>query len=341
MRIGISFDLRNPAQWLRPWDQHYGATLDLIAEAERLGIDIVKFTEHHQFGDGYIPQPLTFMAAVAARTKRIRISTGILIAPLHSAVEIAEQAAVVDCLSGGRVELGLGTGYREPEYRLYGIDFAQRFKLFEARVIEIRRLWAEGGVTPRPVQASIPLWAGLQGPRTSRMAGRLGMGRMALPLDNWDAYLEGLDEGGHGRKTARLGGTFQAMLSEDPERDFALLAPRIEHNRYTYALYGVEGTDKPAPRPFGLDDLRAAGAAGNAGRGAVRAASGGQVMPVLTPEDAAARIATIANGRTIDTLYVPATVSGVIDDLALRNVELIARRLRPLLQGAVGAPPGS
>ena len=69
MRIGISFDLRNPAQWFRPWDRHYGATLELIEEAERLGIDIVKFTEHHQFSDGYIPQPLTFMAAVAARTR--------------------------------------------------------------------------------------------------------------------------------------------------------------------------------------------------------------------------------------------------------------------------------
>ena len=332
MRIGISFDLRNPAQWFRPWDRHYGATLELIEEAERLGIDIVKFTEHHQFSDGYIPQPLTFMAAVAARTRKIRISTGILIAPLHSAVEMAEQAAVVDCISGGRVELGLGTGYRDPEYRLYGIDFAQRFKLFETRVTEMRRLWAEGGVTPRPVQAAIPLWAGLQGPRTSRMAGRLGMGRLALPPDNWDAYLQGLDEGGHGRASARLGGTFQTMLSEDPERDFAHLAPLIEHNRFTYALYAVEGTGKPAPTPMSTEQLRAAGVAGNSGQGSVRAASGGQVMPILTPGEAAARIMAIAGDRTIDTVYIPAAVSGVIDDLAIRNVELIAKKLRPLLE---------
>ncbi len=334
MRIGISFDLRNPAPWFQPWERHYGATLDLISAAEGLGVDIVKFTEHHQFADGYIPQPLTFMAAVAARTRRIRISTGILIAPLHSAVEIAEQAAVVDCLSGGRVELALGTGYREPEYRLYGVDFSQRFRLIEQRVTELRRLWAEGGVTPRPVQDVIPLWAGLQGPRTSRMAGRLGMGRMHLPEQHWDAYLAGLEEGGHGRAAARLGGTFQAVLSDDPERDFAVLAPRIEHNRYSYALYGVEGTGKPAPKPFSIEELRVAGGVGSAGRGAQRAAGGAMVMQTLTPEDAAQQILAIANGRRIDTVYLPAAVSGVIDDLAHRNVELIATRLRPLLEGA-------
>lgn len=57
MRIGISFDLRNPAQWFKPWDRHYGATLELINHAESLGVEVIKFTEHHGFSDGYSPQP--------------------------------------------------------------------------------------------------------------------------------------------------------------------------------------------------------------------------------------------------------------------------------------------
>lgn len=331
MRIGISFDLRNPAQWFKPWDRHYGATLELINHAESLGVEVVKFTEHHGFSDGYSPQPLTFMAAVAARTTRVRLSTGILIAPLHSPVEMAEQAAIVDCISGGRVELAFGIGYRKPEYDLYGIDYAQRFRLFESRIVEMRRLWDEGRVMPRPVQAAIPMWAGLQGPKTTRVAGRLGMGRMHLSPDHWDIYLDALDEGGHGRQSARLSGTFQAVLAEDPEKDFEILAPRIEHNRYTYALYGLEGTGKPPPAPMTTAELRAAGGVGTVGRGAGRAAGGSMIMQVITPEDAAGQIRAIVGRRQLDTIFIPAAVSGVIDDLAFRNVELAAGRLRNLL----------
>lgn len=334
LRIGLAFDLRNPRQWQRPWAEHYGATLDLIAHAERLGFDMVRFMEHHQFEDGYIPQPLTFMAAVAARTTRIRMATGIMIAPLHSAVEMAEQAAVVDCISGGRVELALGIGYRLPEYRLFGVDFKRRFKIYEERVIEMRRLWQEGGVTPRPVQATIPLWAGLQGPKTSRMAGRLGMGRLHLPEAHWDAYLEGLDEGGHGRHSAKLGGTLQAIIAEDPERAFAELAPRIEHNRYTYAACAVEGTGQPPPGRLTPEQLRAFNIARASPQGALRAAAGGLVIQVLSPQEAVRQVLAAANGRQIHTITFPATVSGLIDDLAYRNVELIASKVRPLLQNA-------
>ena len=156
MRVGLSFDLRNPRQWHRPWPEFYRATLDLIVEAERLGIDIIKIAEHHLFDDGYSPQPLTFMAAMATRTSTVRISTGIMILPLHSAIEVAEQAAVIDGISNGRVELAFGAGYRLPEYELYGIDYSRRFRLYEERVRDIQRYWSEGKVTPPPTQKQIP-----------------------------------------------------------------------------------------------------------------------------------------------------------------------------------------
>ena len=325
MRVGLSFDLRNPEPWRRPWAEHYAATLDLIVEAERLGIDIVKVAEHHLFDDGYSPQPLTFLAAAAARTRTIRLATGIMIAPLHSAVEMAEQAAVVDGLSGGRLELALGAGYRVPEYELYGIEFGARFRLFGERVTEMRRLWSEGGITPRPVQEQIPLWAGLRGPRTARLAGRLGMHMLYLPRDNWDDYLTGLAEGGHSAESARLGGSLQAMVADDPESAFAVLAPRIEHNWNSYARYRVEGTDEPVPAPLTATDFRAAGPQRSYGFG------------VLTPEDAAAQVHQLAAGRPVDTVYLAGAVSGVIDDLAYRNVELIASRLKPLLAVAAAS----
>src|SRR5690349_16850973 len=108
MRVGICLDLRNPPEWRQDPGHVYGFGLELCEEAERLGAGSVWVTEHHMFDDDYLPQTLTYAAAIAARTKRVRIGTGILIAPLHAAVEIAEQAAVVDLLSDGRVDLGLG-----------------------------------------------------------------------------------------------------------------------------------------------------------------------------------------------------------------------------------------
>jgi alkanesulfonate monooxygenase SsuD/methylene tetrahydromethanopterin reductase-like flavin-dependent oxidoreductase (luciferase family) len=107
MKVAIYFDLRNPGGWERPWPALYRDALDLIVEAEQLGIDSVWFSEHHFFPDGYLPQPLTMAAAVAARTTRVGIGTAILVAPLHHPLELAEQAAVVDILSDGRLTIGL------------------------------------------------------------------------------------------------------------------------------------------------------------------------------------------------------------------------------------------
>ncbi|MDQ1430467.1 MAG: hypothetical protein QOF40_1069, partial [Actinomycetota bacterium] len=165
MNVGVYFDLRNAALWPQDPARLYGFTLELCEEAERLGAHSVWLSEHHLFDDGYLPQPLTFSAAVAARTKRLRIGTAVLLAPLHGAVEIAEQVAVVDLVSDGRVELGLGAGYRVPEFELFGVDLAERYRLTDARVAELRAIWAEGRVTPAPVQPRIPIWLGYQGPQ--------------------------------------------------------------------------------------------------------------------------------------------------------------------------------
>ena len=109
-----------------------------------LGAGSAWVSEHHGFEDGYSPQPLTFAAAIAARTSRVRIGTAIMLGPLRPALDTAEQAAIVDILSDGRVDLGLGTGYRASEYRAFEREIEGRYPKLEATVREIRRVWERG-----------------------------------------------------------------------------------------------------------------------------------------------------------------------------------------------------
>ena len=99
LKLGLFLDLRNPPPWERPWVTHVAQTIERVVAAERDGIDAVWLSEHHQFSDGYLPQPLAFACALAARTERIRIGTAIMIAPLHQPAHLAEQAALADIIS--------------------------------------------------------------------------------------------------------------------------------------------------------------------------------------------------------------------------------------------------
>ncbi len=176
MKVGLYFDLRNPPQWKTDSARLYSFTLEMCEEAERLGAHSVWFSEHHLFEDGCLTQPLTFCAAAAARTKRIRVGTAILVAPLQKPIQLAEQAVVVDLISGGRLDLGIGTGYRIPECELYGASLEGRYGVTDECARQLRSFWTGGRVTPQPAQARISIWMGYQGPQGAERAGRLGEG---------------------------------------------------------------------------------------------------------------------------------------------------------------------
>ncbi len=253
MRLGLYFDLRDPRGRETGWSRHYRFVLEACEEADRLGADSVWFTEHHGFDDGYLPQPLTFAAAVAARTKRVRIGTAVVIAPLRHPVHLAEEAALVDVLSEGRLDLGLGAGYRHAEFALFGADLRTRMRATVETAVEMERLWAGGLVTPMPRQASIPLWFGFGGQRGAALAGEHGGGLLSLDPSLLPAYLTGIERSG---ATPRMSGLLPAYASPDPERDWATVG-RLHANQWdSYHRHSVEGTDADIPAPVDPERAR-------------------------------------------------------------------------------------
>ena len=126
MRVGTIIGFQNPAQWRVPWPELYESGLRFAEEAEALGLDEVWLTEHHFADDGYCPALLPVAAAIAARTTRIRIGTKVVLLPFHNPLRLAEDVAVVDVLSGGRIDLGVAAGYRHEEFAGFGIDRRER-----------------------------------------------------------------------------------------------------------------------------------------------------------------------------------------------------------------------
>nr|WP_234809665.1 LLM class flavin-dependent oxidoreductase [Mycolicibacterium tusciae] len=120
MTFGYLYDFRNPAPWRRPSADVYHETLDVVALSETVGFRGAWVPEHHGADDGYLPTPNLILAAMAARTSTLRIGAAVAIAPLYHPVRFAEECAVLDILSNGRLETGLAIGYRPTSTRCTG-----------------------------------------------------------------------------------------------------------------------------------------------------------------------------------------------------------------------------
>lgn len=256
----------------------YRDAVRLARTAEDAGFDSVWLSEHHFLDDGYMPSLLPVAAAIAQATERIEIGTGVLLAPLHDPLRLAEDAATVQLLSGGRLILGIGAGWRPEEFEVFGVGLDERAARMRETVAILRGAWGPGtfshdgrhysftdvNVTPKP-QAPIPIWMGGFAEPAIRRAGRIGNGFLGSSSGTHgleafvrarDIALEGLEAAG--RDPADF--TFALHIPvycSDGDDPWGEVREHYHYLRWKYPdMAGARGRSGPSPEPplLGPDD---------------------------------------------------------------------------------------
>ena len=269
--FGLWYDFRQRLP-LEDYERFYAECFEEIEESERLGFTGVWLSEHHFVEDGYLPSPLVVAAAIAARTRRLTIGTNVLLLPMHHPLRVAEDAAVVQLISGGRFVLGVGQGYVQHEFEALGFDRKNRPSLLEEGIEIIKRAWEEGRTgykgkrwrfddlpfEPRPEKRP-PIYVGAYADPAIDRAVRLADGFLASTgggalADTYRRVGEALERHGRDDEDFAFVASGVVYVHEDPERAFADVAPAISYQRSRYAEWGTD-RDRPRPEPIRPEDL--------------------------------------------------------------------------------------
>lgn len=248
-------------------DEVADATEHLLIEselAERVGFDGLWFPERHARSETFVPSTISLLAAVAARTKRVDLATTVMMPTFHHPVHLAEQLAMVDNLSRGRLIFGAGVGYHEDYFRLYGVPMAGRGRRFEECMEVIQGVWTEDRfsfdgefyhyddiwLTPKPYQKPRPpVWIGAFNEKAIERA---------LQWDGWVWWFPpGPEETGRvvddlreraakaGRKNWSFAMGLEGWLDEDEGRAQRRHGGRWVHEASFYDNEGLAGSDAP------------------------------------------------------------------------------------------------
>lgn len=215
--------------------------------ADRLGYDTLWIAEHHLSSLGTAPNPAVFLAAAAQATSRLRIGPAVSVLPMRTPILVAEDYALVDSLSGGRLRMGVGTGSRPLEFAGMHVDFDQRRDAFDAALEQLCARWCavaagdrgERGINVPPVQSPHPpIYVATRTDEGAHAAGLAGHSLLTLlaPLANQDlrelqarlaAHRQGLAEGGHATDSAEMVVVVFAHVASSEEEAQARAVPAL------------------------------------------------------------------------------------------------------------------
>lgn len=322
--LAIRYDLRNPEFAGTSMQDRYDAALDQIEWADRMGFAAVTLSEHHGVDDGYLPSLFPFAAAVAARTKTIRIQLGALIAPFHDPLRVAEDAAVVDLLSHGRLGLVIANGYVPAEFAMFGRSLSDRARAVTEMVAVLRAAWTGAPfdyrgrqviVTPRPSQPNgPPIMLGGSSPAAARRAARIGDGFLPSTADLWEPYRTELrilgkpDPG-----PAPPGAPMFLHVARNPDAAWKRIAPHALYEMNAYGRWAAESGTVTGYAP--IEDAATLRAMG--------------VYKVVTPEVCAAELKSKGPAAL---LMLHPLMGGLPPELAWESLRLIESEVLPLLK---------
>lgn len=260
VNFGLWYDFRNPARWHQPFEAFYAERIEQITRAETLGFGSCWLTEHHFCEDGYTPSPLVLASAIAARTRKMRLGTNLMLLPLHDPVRVAEDAATLSLVSGGRFDLGVGIGYRQLEFDHFQRKLSHRPSLVEEGIEILRRSWSgepvnfsgkrfEVGdlrVTPVPETTPKIYLGGMVEPAIQRAA-RVADGFLCTGGIGIDIYNEALEQQGKSVQDGDIILGCWAIIAEDPEAEAAKIGEHVLYHINEYIKWGAFGPPDSTP----------------------------------------------------------------------------------------------
>lgn len=323
MELTITYDMRAPA-FGASRNTLFQAALDQVAWADELGFDVVGLGEHHCSSDGYNPSPLPLACAMAARTRQIKLRTSVLLAPLYDLVKLAEDAAITQIISNGRLLLGIGAGYRPCEFESFNRRLEDRWQAMGEACEFLRRAWTgepfawQGRtciVTPRPEPFAPPILLGGSSAAAARRAAHIA--------DDWFPPLEAKLWVPYREECIRLGkpdpgaypkqGPIFLWIAANPGKAWEQLLPHVQHQLQSYSQWTQEAFGKPAG-PY----------------------AGKQMTPetirqspaykVLTPEQALELVQTLGQHSV---LYLNPLLAGIDPEVSWRMLKLYEREVHP------------
>lgn len=299
----------------------YQAALEMAEYADRNGFTAVSAEEHHLSDTGWLPAPLLMAAAVAGRTRTVRISVNALIVPLYDPVRLAEDIAVLDNLAQGRFSFVAGMGYRPEEYRAAGKDWARRGALMDHCLSVLLKAWGDDpfeyngtliNVTPKPHTRPHPVFfVGGMTPAAARRAARFGLPfspPMAMPELSAIYAAELRNHGTTGFVYHPENGSTVTLLHADPDEAWSRYGPFIMNEAREYSGWKRRGVPRPSEAPAAsIEELRQL-----------------NHVEILTPEQL---IAQIRAGRQ-DIVMNP-LVGGLPIDDGWASLRLLVERVLP------------
>jgi alkanesulfonate monooxygenase SsuD/methylene tetrahydromethanopterin reductase-like flavin-dependent oxidoreductase (luciferase family) len=232
LRIGVSYDFRNPPDSGVSDQALYAEILEQVKWLDQLGADLVWFTEHHFVDDGYLPSWTPIAGAMAAVTSRVRFGTDICLMPFNHPIRLAEDLAVLDNISGGRVDLGLGMGYAPHEFKGFGLPVNNRLSLMNEGIEVLKecfsgRQFSYHGkrwhfddviITPGYVQpGGPPLWIAAMSEAGALRAARYDTNFLpqGLKARSFDPWVNALEESGRSPQDKRVGIIRSILVTDD------------------------------------------------------------------------------------------------------------------------------